>query len=136
MFVLNKPMPKISIKTIFKDEIPQTLYHQYITLLWSYLFSPEVYVTVFSDSQTVILSRCLHIYLPSPQRSTGPRGHTVKHFLTQSQDSWQIPFFLLTRKRITSNLLIQLQECTPGFSRNKAVWWNQQKLLLLVCRNL
>lgn len=133
-------MPKKVFKTIFQDEILQnTIFYTINSTLHTFgpTFSPlEVYVTVFSDDQTVMLSRCLHIYLPSPQRFSGPQGHKVKHFLTQSQDSWQITFFLLTRKRITSNLLILLQECTLGFSRNKAACWNQQKLLLLMCRNL
>lgn len=62
-----------------------------------------------------------HLYtLPSNHTPTGPRGHTVKHFLTLCQDSWQIKFFLLTCKRFTLNLLILLQECRPGFSRNKS----------------
>lgn len=90
--------------------------------LWSYLLSAGGVCDSLlrqADCGPVLLPA--HLYtLPSYHTPTGPRGHTVKHFLTQCQDSWQIKLFLLTGTRITSNLLILLQECTPGFSRNKS----------------
>lgn len=89
--------------------------------LWSYLFSAGgVCVSLLRQADCGPVLLLGHLYtLPSYHTPTGPRGHAVKHFLRRRQDSWQIKFFLLTGTRITLNLLNRLQECTPGFSRNK-----------------
>lgn len=112
------------------------LFYQQWLSFWSYLSSLQRFPR--KSSQTTGLwsqfAACTFIY-PLLRGLLGPRVTQSNLFLTKSQDSWQITFFLLTRTGITSNLLIQLQERTPGFSRNKAAWWNQQNLLLLLCWN-
>lgn len=111
--------------TPFVSQVPKTLHYK--DDLLSYLVSNGGACDSLlgqADCGPVLLPGCLYT-IPFPScLLPGPGGHLVKHFLDRCQDSWQIEFFLLTGTRIKLRLLIPLQECTLGFSRNKSTTVN------------
>lgn len=97
--------------------------------LCSYLFSAGgVCDSPLRQADCGPVSSLGHLYtLPSCRTPTGPRGHTVKHFLILCQESWQIKFFLLTQaQELHSIYWSRSKNAQRGSAGTKAAWWNEQ----------
>lgn len=94
--------------------------------LSSYLSLLDVRVTVPRQLDCGPLFVTGHLYaLPSYHPPLGPMGHTVKHFLIQCQDSWQITFFLLTGTRNYALIYwSRSKNAHRGVQREQSTMWN------------
>ena len=78
-----------------------------------------------------------HLYtLPLCHAPTGPQGHTVKHFLKQSQDSWQINYFFADRHRNYPQSIDPAPRMHSGVQQEQRQCGEMNRFLLFVFWNL